>query len=104
MLSRHYAPRTPLELAGPEAAARVGELAAAGLRIGWVTFEGEAPSARPEVKTVLMPRDPAAYAARLYDVLHALDSAGRDRLVVTLPEESDAWLAVRDRLRRAATP
>lgn len=102
LLSRHYAPRTPLELAGPEAARRVEELAAAGVRVGWVTFEGEAPSARPEVRTVLMPRAPAAYAAQLYAVLHALDQENCDRLVVTLPEESDAWLAVRDRLRRAA--
>ena len=51
---------------------------------------------------VPMPRDPAAYAARLYDTLHALDAAGVAHVVVELPPDTDAWLAVRDRLRRAA--
>ena len=49
-----------------------------------------------------MPSDPAAYAAQLYDALHRLDQAGVEHIVVTLPPASEEWLAVRDRLRRAA--
>jgi L-threonylcarbamoyladenylate synthase len=51
-----------------------------------------------------MPEEPAAYAARLYAALHELDEVGVDRIVVELPPDTEAWLAIRDRLRRAAAP
>jgi L-threonylcarbamoyladenylate synthase len=51
-----------------------------------------------------MPREPAAYAAQLYSALHTLDAAAVERIVVTLPPEGDAWLAIRDRLSRASVP
>ncbi len=50
-----------------------------------------------------MPEDADGYAARLYAVLHELDGQALDRIVVDLPPRTDAWLAVHDRLRRAAT-
>ena len=53
---------------------------------------------------VRLPRDPAGYAAGLYAALHALDAAGLTRVVVTLPPDTPEWLAVLDRLRRAAAP
>ena len=53
---------------------------------------------------VVMPDDPAAYAVRLYAELHDLDEMGVDRILVTLPPDQPEWLAVRDRLRRAAAP
>src|SRR5262245_2786343 len=37
-LSRHYAPRTPVELAADDGAGRVAELLGRGLRVGWLTF------------------------------------------------------------------
>jgi L-threonylcarbamoyladenylate synthase len=49
-----------------------------------------------------MPPEPREYAARLYAVLHDLDSRGFNILVVDLPPNLPEWLAVRDRLRRAA--
>jgi L-threonylcarbamoyladenylate synthase len=101
MLSRHYAPRTPLELADDDGAARAEELRRAGRRVGWVTFSDRQMSG---VTVVVMPGDPAGYAARLYATLHALDGAGLDRIVVARPPEAEEWLAVRDRLRRAAAP
>ncbi|HEY7424074.1 MAG TPA: Sua5 family C-terminal domain-containing protein [Gemmataceae bacterium] len=51
----------------------------------------------------MLPADTAGYAAQLYAVLHELDAAELDRIVVALPPDTDDWLAVRDRLRRAAT-
>jgi L-threonylcarbamoyladenylate synthase len=97
LMPRHYAPRTPLELAGRD---RVESLRAQGLRVGWVT---QSPDHAPGQATVIpMPEDAAAYAARLYAVLHELDRLGLDRIVVELPPETDEWLAVHDRLRRAA--
>jgi L-threonylcarbamoyladenylate synthase len=96
-MHRHYAPRTPLETT-PRLANRVAELAAQGLRVGCLGFVncGEA-----EISLVL-PVDASTYAARLYDALHRLDNAELDRIVVELPPATEAWLAVQDRLRRAA--
>ncbi len=101
MLSRHYAPRAPLELADGDGRASVEELRRAGLRVGWLAFGG---ADLAGVTVVAMPADPDGYAARLYAALHALDGAGVDRIIVARPPESDEWLAVRDRLRRAAAP
>jgi L-threonylcarbamoyladenylate synthase len=52
--------------------------------------------------TVTLPADPAGYAAGLYAALHLLDGAGVDRIIVAQPPDAPEWLAVRDRLRRAA--
>ncbi len=94
---RHYAPRTPLELCA-RGSARVDELLRQGKRIGWVTWQ-QAPS-----KAVVerMSEDPTVSSANLYAALHRLDAAGLDCIVVDLPPEGDAWLALRDRLRRAS--
>ncbi|HVS36018.1 MAG TPA: L-threonylcarbamoyladenylate synthase [Gemmataceae bacterium] len=101
MLPRHYAPRTPLECT-PNGRDRVEELLCKGARVGWMTFSG-APEEAPLGSVVQqMPMDPAAYAAQLYAALHSLDDAGLDRIIVDRPPETDAWLAVQDRLRRAA--
>jgi L-threonylcarbamoyladenylate synthase len=99
MLARHYAPRTPLELAEDGGEARVEELRRAGLRVGWLT---SAEREVPGVVVAALPDDPEGYAAGLYAALHALDGAGLDRIVAASLPESEEWLAVRDRLRRAA--
>jgi L-threonylcarbamoyladenylate synthase len=51
-----------------------------------------------------MPRDPQAYARRLYAALRELDSAGCERILVETPPEAPEWNAVQDRLRRACGP
>jgi L-threonylcarbamoyladenylate synthase len=105
MMPRHYAPRTPLVCveAGKELQ-RIALLLAQKCRVGWVTFgdQGEV-IIPPGVHLRVLPSDPAGYAAHLYAVLHELDAAGLDRILVTLPPDTDDWLAVRDRLRRAAS-
>jgi L-threonylcarbamoyladenylate synthase len=102
MMPRHYAPRTPLECvqAGGDVE-RLAMLLREKRRVGWVAFadSGAVPLG---VVVRLLPSDPAGYAAQLYAVLHELDAAGLDRILVTLPPDADEWLAVRDRLRRAA--
>jgi L-threonylcarbamoyladenylate synthase len=104
MLPRHYSPRTPLECveAGREQD-RIAQLLGQRRRVGWLTFADFAQQIPSEVDLRLLPPDPSGYAAQLYAVLHELDAAGLDRILVTLPPEADAWLAVRDRLRRAAS-
>jgi L-threonylcarbamoyladenylate synthase len=101
MLPRHYAPHTPLELA-VDGGRLVEELLQCGQRVGWLApAEGEPHSG---LIRIVMPCDPIPYAAALYAALHLLDEAGLDRIVATLPRETEAWLAVHDRLRRAAHP
>ena len=88
MLTRHYAPRTALECAATstEAEFLAGLYETAGLKV-----------ARYSVGD-----DPTTAAARLYADLHALDATGYDRIIATLPPDTDAWQAVRDRLTRAS--
>jgi L-threonylcarbamoyladenylate synthase len=102
MQARHYAPRTPLECVEGGGRERVEALSRAGQRVAWLTFPAYADYVVGPIM-VTMPDDPALYAAMLYGMLHALDAAGLDRIVVTLPPDRDEWLAVRDRLRRAST-
>ena len=53
-------------------------------------------------ETIVLPRDPAAYAAGLYAALHELDDRGVDAIYVEAVPEGAAWAGVRDRLRRAS--
>ncbi len=101
--ARHYAPRAPMELRVPSDSSRLEQLVATGAKIGWLAL------ARPTIDSpalvlIQMPTDPIAFAARLYAALHELDGAGVGRIIVDMPPDDEAWLAVRDRLRRGAAP
>lgn len=102
LLPAHYAPETPVELVEPgQRDARAARLADAGVRVVVLSLgEGGAPS--PGVHYVAMPRNADAYAQILYATLRACDEAGHERLLVELPPDTSDWLAVRDRLGRAA--
>ena len=104
MVERHYAPRAQLvpfdDATRAEAEAEAARLGDAGTRTGAVTF---APVAGVPRETMLvMPRDPLAYAARLYDALHALDDAGCAVVFVERVPDGAEWGGVRDRLSRAS--
>lgn len=103
MLARHYAPRVPLECL-PQGAdqARVEQLRQERRRIGWLSLGAANVDAACGALTIEMPVQPEAYAAQLYAALHAFEAAQVERIVVTLPPEGDAWLAIHDRLRRAS--
>jgi len=92
MHERHYSPRTRLMLV-------TGASQLPDRRGAYVWRTGPAPAAR----VIEMPNDPAAYAARIYGVLHELDREGWPWIAVESPPETSAWEAVLDRLRRAAT-
>jgi L-threonylcarbamoyladenylate synthase len=103
MMSRHYAPRTPLECVEGDAKPRVKELVAAGERAAWVG-RGPDESASEGLFRFEMPSSPKEYAALLYAALHLLDNPWFfTRIVVELPPDTPEWLAVRDRLRRASS-
>lgn len=105
MIARHYAPRATVRLVGSDAlTATVRALPdASRARTALVTWsQGEA------IDGVAVHHrlsdDAAAYAAELYDSLHAVDDAGCEAVLVELPPDEARWDGVRDRLTRAAHP
>jgi L-threonylcarbamoyladenylate synthase len=98
-LERHYAPRTPARLV--PAHALDAEIARCRAGVAVLAFS------RPDeriARWIRMPREPGAYAQRLYGALRELDSARAAAIVIEMPPETPEWLAVLDRLRRAASP
>lgn len=96
-LERHYAPCTPLHLVATHALD--AEIERRGGRVALLAF------ARADTRVarwIRMPREPAAYAQRLYGALRELDSADCQAILVESPPESQDWAAALDRLRRAA--
>ncbi|GGQ38947.1 L-threonylcarbamoyladenylate synthase [Couchioplanes azureus] len=91
MSRRHYAPRAKVVL--------TDEVDPAGLdaSVGVLTYEtADVPGAE------VLSADPREYAADLYAALHRLDDAGVATILVKTPPPTEEWLAVRDRLSRAA--
>jgi L-threonylcarbamoyladenylate synthase len=98
-LERHYAPRTPAVLVPPHELD--AEIARRGAAVAVLAFS------RPDERVdywIRMPREPQAYAQKLYAALRELDTAGCETILVESPPETTEWTAVRDRLSRAASP
>ncbi len=101
-LPSHYAPTTPLDvIESRDLEERANHLVAKGVRVA-VLARRNAPPIRSGVVWRVISADAASYAHILYAMLRELDSGGYDRILVEDVPEGDAWLAVRDRLRRAA--
>jgi L-threonylcarbamoyladenylate synthase len=99
-LAAHYAPRTALRLvstAGLQAA-----VAAHGRQALAVLAFGPDPGLRG-IGWRQAPADPQGYARTLYANLRDLDLVGAAVILVEAPPEGADWLAIRDRLGRAAT-
>jgi L-threonylcarbamoyladenylate synthase len=95
-MARHYAPRTPAQLVFSYELDKT--IAQAKGQVAVLAFS------RPDERVdywLRMPRNPQAYAQRLYAALRELDTAGCERILIEAPPESAEWSAVRDRLRRA---
>ncbi len=95
-LERHYSPRTPAKLVPGHALDK--EISSAKSRVAVLAFS------RPDERVdywIRMPRDPAAYAKKLYASLRELDEAGCEEILVEAPPDGEEWRAVRDRLVRA---
>ncbi len=105
-LKAHYAPRTPLMLL-PFLA--IEPLIAAFDRSSGkkIALVARASSAREwadacHVHFVAAPEDPQSYARDLYGLLRALDRANVERILIEKLPETVEWIAVNDRLGRAA--
>ena len=95
-LERHYAPRTPARLVPAYDLDK--EIAGLGEKVAVLAFS------RPDERVdywLRMPRDPHAYAQKLYAALRELDTAGCDEILIEAPPEAPEWTAVGDRLKRA---
>lgn len=107
MMSRHYAPRAPLWLLEPEAAASQLDLfMAMPPPRGLLTYlpSSALPALSPHVSHIeLLAAEPSAYAADLYAALHRLDESGVASIAAIAPPADLDWHAIHDRLRRAAT-
>ncbi len=95
-LERHYAPRTPARLVPTHEFDR--EIAKLKDKVAVLAFS------RPDERVdywLRMPREPQAYAQKLYAALRELDSAHCEMILIEAPPESPEWAGVRDRLERA---
>ncbi len=100
----------------PPGWARVRELLAQGKRVGWLVIGSDALAAAggffagicehspSNLICMALPADARQCEAELYASLHRLDAEGLDCIVAAMPPEGEAWIAVRDRLRRASAP
>jgi len=99
MLSRHYAPRTPLRLIEPDEPAIV----MSGERCGLLTWGSEANAGFASAINLSPTGDLHDCAAGFFAALRELDSCCLDRIIARKFPEIGLGVALNDRLRRAAT-
>lgn len=101
-LDAHYAPRTPLQLVSSDGLLfALRNALVAGERVAVLAPTAQAIS-HDLVVWKQAPPEPAGFAHDLYASLRELDALGCARILVQQPPAGEAWLAVNDRLRRAA--
>jgi L-threonylcarbamoyladenylate synthase len=101
-LAAHYAPATPLTLVESDLLAELAAtLTRQGKKLAVLAFS-EARPLLPGMTWLAAPRDAARYAHALYASLRALDAAECDAILVERPPQDAAWVAINDRLSRAA--
>jgi L-threonylcarbamoyladenylate synthase len=101
LLDSHYAPRTPLTTGSLAALRKAAiEAAARGEPVALLALGHD--FELPGVAVAAMPADPADFARALYATLRRLDAQGFAALLMEMPPATPEWLAVNDRLNRAA--
>jgi L-threonylcarbamoyladenylate synthase len=97
-MRRHYAPLARLQISS-DALDYASRLDCAG-----VITHLLAPGSQPGPLLRVLPDTPQGYARMLYAALRELDLAGAKWIFVQAVPQTPEWLAVRDRLQRAAEP
>ncbi len=101
-LARHYAPRTPVMLVEADLIDELTRsLVRQGKPVAVLARAARQPFIRP-LTWLAAPATAAAYAHDLYANLRQLDDAGCHVMIVEAPPLTLEWVAVRDRLARAA--
>lgn len=110
MLKSHYAPRTPL---GLYSLAELIALPGPGDNAALLFFDGHSRGAwfanqkpagagkAPRIETLSENGDPVEAAARLFEILHKLDTGGFSRILTQSAPETGLGAAINDRLLRA---
>jgi len=99
---RHYAPRTPARLVGADELVRAVDRVAGRVAVIGFADACEAIARRDGVAVIVMPEDPARYAADLYETLREADALDASAILIERPPESEGlWRSIHDRLRRA---
>ena len=100
-LPSHYAPQTALMLVPTnDLVGKIKQCLENGERVA-VLARSVTP-ALPQCIWQIMPDDPGCYAHELYARLREIDALQANRILVEAPPLGITWLAVRDRLARAA--
>lgn len=107
LLPRHYAPRARLlVLAWRDESDLEGQIRRAGWEVTrskiHVVAHTFIPSGKRFDPVSVIPHDADAFARAIYAELHRCDAAGAEVIVVEAPPDEPAWVAIADRLRRAA--
>jgi L-threonylcarbamoyladenylate synthase len=102
--ARHYAPRACVWLFEPPEWPDVARALRAHQTRQLLLSRSPAHVLPAPHRTVAMPDTPDGYAARLYAELRDADARDEEQIAVELPPDAPDWLAVRDRLTRAAHP
>ena len=92
----HYSPRTPMRLfTSRDTLITSANAHSAALLIG----EGT----QPVCQVFQLNKNAADVAQQLYDTLHKMDALGVSELLIEAPPNAPEWLAILDRLTRAAS-
>jgi L-threonylcarbamoyladenylate synthase len=101
-LESHYAPGLPLKIVHPDEIETYVR-ARDGMPVAVLSRRGRPRESKATLWQVA-PETPDEYARLLYGTLRWLDASGCRMIVVEALPELPEWAAVRDRVRRAATP
>lgn len=103
-LKSHYAPNTKLRLLDVRTLRqRQQELYANNQKVA-IYADTENCITHPSllVAQLVPPQNAKEYARKLYEVLHRLDAVHADRILIQCPPSQPEWVAILDRLTRAA--
>ena len=105
LLQKHYSPKAKLLVLDwkddAELLVRLGTSHVSRLTCH-VIAHTKIPSAENFADVCVIPHDAEAFARAIYGELHRCDEAGAEWIVVEAPPDLPEWLAIADRLRRAA--
>jgi L-threonylcarbamoyladenylate synthase len=105
-VKHHYAPHAPLHLMTPQQLANALQALHSRTRIALITPLSRAEGLPDNVLSIRLPSDADGYGRRLYAALHEADALNPAAIWLPWPDEpqqpSAQWVAVYDRLQRAA--
>ncbi len=100
-LASHYAPRTPLQVI-PDALFGAGVIIAAQFAAIVRDCPEIETSIKQQTNVMVLPNEAAGYAHDFYRALRDLDAGNFKKILVQALPQSHEWVAVQDRLQRAA--